>query len=130
MFENEKNNFNENEVIGKRVNIFDLLPPIDLYNKNENISNYLGEGYFDTYNYYPNIYKTIGNYLYNNFFFDKREEPTFVIPIQQVHKVSNDIFEYLINKFNYIVQEYPLLKDVILIVVLDEIERNNYQIEP
>lgn len=118
----------DDEILNKRVNIFELLPPLDLYNKNESISNYLYNGYFDTYNMYPEIYKNIGEYLFNNYFLNKREDICININTEKIYQIGSDVFQYLISQNNYTKEQYPLLHDIILIVILDEFERNNYRI--
>lgn len=109
-------------LINKKINIFDFLGSEELYN------NYMECSSFDTYNLYPNIYKMIGKYVYDNLIKNNNKNNK-VIDLKQVEQICKDIFEYVNNQNRYEKEAVMLLKDCIMIVILVELERNNYKIQ-
>ena len=49
----------------EKVNIFEFLPSIDLYNPNS----YMSCDTIDMFSIYPDIYKQIGKYIYNTWLY-------------------------------------------------------------
>ena len=108
-------------LIKKKINIYDFLGSDELYNS------YMEWSGFDTYNLYPDIYKMIGKYIYDNLI--KNSENNKVVDLEQIKQICEEIFAYVNNQKIYEKEAAILLKDCILIVALVELERNNYKIQ-
>ena len=108
-------------LIKKKINIYDFLGSDELY------SSYMEWSGFDTYNLYPDIYKMIGKYIYDNLI--KINNSNKVVDLNQIKQICEDIFVYVNNQKRYEKEAAILLKDCIMIVVLVELERNNYKIQ-
>ena len=112
MFKNDF--FNNNDIL-------DTLIPKDIYNKQIYCLNEDN----DIYNFYPDIYKKIGKYVYINFL-SKSEGNT--VSISCLKKWNEAVLDFLNTQTKYTNESEQILKQVIQIVILDEIERNNYKI--
>lgn len=106
-----KNNFFNNN------HILDTFIPKDIYAKQIYFSNENN----DIYEFYPDIYKKIGQYVYTNFLSNRSCD---TISSHCLKTWTEDVYTFL----NFKNEQTQILKQLIQIVILDEIDRNNYKI--